>query len=68
VIDGIKKQMRRRHLDRLESAIFLSISGNRWQNRSLPGSAAVWRAPFLYHLEFEDWLLRQRKGKAVTKS
>jgi [acyl-carrier-protein] S-malonyltransferase len=57
--DKIKKQMRRRHLDRLGNSIFPSISRNRWLNRSLPGRAAVWRAPFLDHIVLEDWLLAQ---------
>jgi [acyl-carrier-protein] S-malonyltransferase len=57
--DKIRKQMRRRHLDRLGSSLFPTISRNRWLNRSLPGSAALWRAPFLKHLVLEDWLLAQ---------
>jgi [acyl-carrier-protein] S-malonyltransferase len=57
--DKIKKQMRRRHLDRLGNSLFPSISRNRWLNRSLPGTAALWRAPFLNHLVLEDWLLAQ---------
>jgi [acyl-carrier-protein] S-malonyltransferase len=57
--DKIKKQMRRRHLDRLSHSLFPSISRNRWLNRSLPGNAALWRAPFLDHLVLEDWLLAQ---------
>lgn len=57
--DKIKKQMRRRHLDRLGNSLFPSISRNRWLNRSLPGRAALWRAPFLDHLVLEDWLLAQ---------
>jgi [acyl-carrier-protein] S-malonyltransferase len=58
--DRIKKQMRRRHLDRLSNSLFPSISRNRWLNRSLPGKAALWRAPFVDHLVLEDWLLAQR--------
>ncbi len=57
--DKIKKQMRRRHLDRLGYSLFPSISRNRWLNRSLLGRAALWRAPFLDHLVLEDWLLAQ---------
>jgi [acyl-carrier-protein] S-malonyltransferase len=57
--DKIKKQMRRRYLDRLGHSLFPSISRNRWLNRSLPGRAALLRAPFLDHLVLEDWLLAQ---------
>jgi [acyl-carrier-protein] S-malonyltransferase len=57
--DKIKKQMRRRHLDRLGNSLFPSISRNQWLSRSLPGRAALWRAPFLDHLVLEDWLLAQ---------
>ncbi len=57
--DRIKKQMRRRHLDRLGNSLFPSISRNRWLNRSLPGGAVLLRAPFVDHLVLEDWLLAQ---------
>jgi len=57
--DRIKKQMRRRHLDRLGNSLFPSMSRNRWLNRSLPARASLWRAPFLDHLVLEDWLLAQ---------
>ena len=58
--DKIRKLMRRRHLDRLGNSLFPTISRNRWLNRSLPGKAALWRAPFLDHLVLEDWLLMQK--------
>jgi len=59
ISDKVKKQMRRRHLDRLSTSLFPSISRNPWLNRSLAATAAVWRAPFLDHLVLEDWLLAQ---------
>ncbi|MGO9463023.1 MAG: ACP S-malonyltransferase [Isosphaeraceae bacterium] len=57
--EKIRRQMRKRHLDRLGNSLFPSISRNQWLNRSLPGRAALLRAPFLDHLVLEDWLLAQ---------
>jgi [acyl-carrier-protein] S-malonyltransferase len=55
----IKRQLHRRHLDRLGNRLFPSISRNRWLSRNLPAGAAVWRAPFVDHLILEEWLLAQ---------
>lgn len=53
------KQLRRSHLERLGSSVIPSMGRQEWIMRSLPGSAALLRAPYLRHMILEDWLLVQ---------
>ncbi len=53
------KQLRRGHLERLGSSVIPSMGRQEWIMRSLPGSAALLRAPYLRHMILEDWLLVQ---------
>ncbi len=55
----VMKQLRRSHLERLGSSVIPSMGRQEWIMRSLPGSAALLRAPYLKHMILEDWLLAQ---------